>query len=608
MDTLEQTTMNEVDVALPATEATEPTQQSVEQTKNESTSPLMKTKEEVLARAQELAKSCEAVEKQEIELIKTLYYRYHNAQVTEHREQYLSNGGDPTTYLPPIDPTEEPFKQAMQTIRQHRTDAMLAQEKERQENLRQKQEIIEKIKELATTPEEASTSYESFRQLQTQWKEIGTIPQDAATETYKNYQLYVEQFYDMLKLNSEMREYDFRKNLEAKTILCEQAEKLSQEQDVVNAINTLQRLHQEWKEIGPVSKEKREEIWARFKDASTIVRKRHQEYFEARKAQEEENLQKKTALCEQVEHIETATLNTFNQWEEKTKEIIALQATWKNIGFAPQKQNNQIFERFRAACDLFFMQKTKFFQNVKENLDENLKKKIALCEQAEAIKASTEWKKTTEAMIELQKQWKAIGAVPRKSSDQIWQRFTTACNTFFEAKKQAHAGQRTEQKNNLKAKKDLIDQLKNLLEEAQETAVQQVRQIQQQWNEIGHVPIHEKDKLYEQYHTIVDEIYKKHNLSQVQRRLSSFRNALKVTAEKDGNNSLSRERERLSRAYEMMKNEIQTYENNLCFLSVGSKKGNSLVQEIQRKVEKLKAELELLKQKISAVNEEMHKE
>ncbi len=586
-----------------ATVATEPAQQETEEAP---TIPLMKTKEEVVARAQELAASEEIADKQELELLKQLYYRYHNADALALLQAFIDGGGDPQTYVPQPDPTEEPFKQALQAIRQRRTDKMLAEEKERQDNLQKRLQIIEKIKELATTPEEANKSYESFRQLQGEWKEIGPVPADAVTETWKNYQLYVEQFYDMLKQNNEMREYDFRKNLEAKTILCEQAEKLTQEEDVVSAINKLQALHQEWKEVGPVSKELREEIWNRFKEASTIVRKRHQDFFEARKAKEEENLQQKTALCEQAEAFDTAALNTFSEWDAKTKEIIELQAQWKTIGFAPQKQNNLIFDRFRAACDRFFAQKAEFFQNVKDSLSENLEKKTALCEQAEALKDSTEWKKTTDTLIELQKQWKQIGAVPRKVSDQLWKRFTGACDAFFEAKSAAHADQRAEQQENLKTKQGIIEQLKALMEEAEESAAQQVRQLQQQWNETGHVPMRDKDKIYAQYREAVDALYKKFNLSQAQRRLSSFRSALKVTAEKEGSN-LGRERERLMRAYEMMKNEIQTYENNLGFLSVGSKKGNSLVQDIQRKVEKLKGELDLLAQKIKAVNEEIRK-
>lgn len=603
MDTLEQTPMIETPTPETEVQATEPTGQ--EQPANDT--PLMKTKEEVVARAQELAKADEPADKQEMDLLKQLFYRYHSAEMSEKRQAFIDAGGDPMAYLPEPDPQEPLFKEALQTIRQRRTDALAAMEKERAENLEKRLAVIEKIKVLATTPEEANKSYEDFRQLQEEWREIGPVPAESVTETWKNYQLYVEQFYDMLKLNSDMREYDFRKNLEAKTVLCEQAEALTRENDVIGALNKLQALHQEWKEIGPVSKNLREEIWNRFRDASTIIRKRHQEYFENRKAQEEENLQKKTQLCEQAEAIETDGLNTFAQWDTETKKILELQATWKTIGFAPTKQNNQIFERFRVACDRFFTQKNEFFHNVKESLEENLKKKTALVEQAEALKDSTEWKKTTDTLIELQKQWKQIGAVPRKVSDQLWKRFTSACDTFFEAKSQANAGQRAEQQENLKAKQGIIEQLKTLLEESEESASQKVRELQKQWNETGHVPMREKDKIYEAYHAAVDALYKKFNLSQAQRRLNSFKTSLKVTAEKEGSN-LGRDRDRMQHAYDMMKNEIQTYENNLSFLSVSSKKGNSLVADITKKVEKLKDELNLLGQKIKAINEAIRQE
>ncbi len=615
MDTLEQTPLTEAPSEQTAAEAVEPATpvEEVEETivpetgEEENNIPLMKTKEEVLARAQAIAQSDDAGEKQELDLLKQLYYRYHNADAMAARQAFIDAGGDANTYVPAPDPTEEPFKEAMQTIRQRRAEQQLAQEKERMDNLEKKQAVIEKIKVLATTPEEANKSYEDFKALQNEWREIGPVPAEHVTETWKNYQLYVEQFYDMLKLNSEMREYDFRKNLEAKTILCEQAEKLKDEADVVSAINQLQTLHQEWKEIGPVAKDLREELWNRFKEASTIVRKRHQEFFEARKAQEEENLQKKTELCEQIEAIETEGLKTFADWDAKTKEIIDLQAVWKTLGYAPQKLNAQVFDRFRAACDQFFTQKAAFFKSVKESLNENLQKKTVLVEKAEALKDSTEWKKTTDALVELQKEWKTIGAVPRKVSDQLWKRFVTACDQFFEAKSQAHAGQRAEQQDNLEKKQGIIAQLKTLAEESVEGAAQKIKELQQQWNEVGHVPMKEKDKIYEQYHEVVDSLYKKLNISQAQRRLNSFRTTLKVTAEKEGN-SLLREREKLMRAYEIMKNEVQTYENNLGFLSVGSKKGNALVQEIQKKVDKLKDELSLLGQKIKAVNDELRKE
>ena len=618
MDSLEKTTQKEDEVEVVATETSE-TPETVENPeaqeptaeetpaadeKAEPQIPLMKTKEEVLARAQEIAAQADGGNKQELELLKQLYYKYHKADMLAAMQAFVDAGGAAEDYQPEPDPTEEPFKEAMQQIRQCRAKLMAEQEKQRADNLERKQAVIEKIKLLATTPEEAGKSYDTFKELQAEWREIGPVPAEHVSEIWKNYQLYVEQFYDMLKLNIQFREYDFRKNLEAKTLLCEQAEKLAEEKDVVAAINRLQALHQDWKEIGPVAKELREEIWNRFKEASTVVRKRHQEFFEARKAQEEENLQKKSELCEQVEAISTDGLKTFADWDAKTKEIIDLQATWKTIGFAPQKMNTQIFERFRAACDKFFAEKASYFKSVKEELNENLQKKKELVEKAEALKDSTEWKKTSDALIDLQKQWKTIGAVPRKVSEDLWKRFVGACDHFFEAKSAATAEERGEQQENLKKKQEIIEQLKALVENVAEASVQKVRELQAAWNEIGFVPIREKDKLYQQYHEVLDEIYKKLNLSQAERRLNSFKTTLKVSAEA-GANTLSRERDRLMRAYDIMKSELQTYENNIGFLSASSKKGNSLLQEIQKKVDKLKDELGLLKEKIRAVETEM---
>ena len=622
MDSLDQTKQNEaaeelvpqevvvntenVPVVEEENSETVETPETLEPSVEEPQIPLMKTKEEVLARAQEIAEQGEGGSKQELELLKQLYYKYHKADMVAAQQAFIEAGGDAEAYQPEIDPTEEPFKEAMQQIRQRRAQLMAEQEQQRAENLAKKQAVIENIKLLATTPEEAGKSYDAFKELQEEWREIGPVPAENVSEIWKNYQLYVEQFYDMLKLNIQFREYDFRKNLEAKTLLCEQAEKLAEEPDVVTAINRLQTLHQEWKEIGPVAKELREEIWNRFKEASTVVRKRHQDFFEARKAREEENLQKKTELCEQIESINTEGLKTFADWDAKTKEIIELQAAWKTIGFAPQKVNTQIFERFRAACDKFFSEKATYFKTVKDELNQNLAKKKELVEKAEELKDSTEWKKTADAMIELQKQWKTIGAVPRKVSEELWKRFVGACDHFFEAKNAANAEERGEQQENLKKKQDIIEQLKALLADAAEATGQKVRELQQQWNEVGFVPIRDKDKLYKQYHEVVDELYKKLNLSQAERRLNSFKTTLKVSAEA-GANTLARERERLAHAYDIMKGELQTYENNIGFLSASSKKGNSLVQEIQKKVDKLKSELELLKQKIKAVETEMKK-
>ena len=616
MDSLDQTKVNETaeevvpqEVAEPVenVENTEPASAAPEETPAEPQIPLMNTKEEVVARAQEIARQDDGGNKQELELLKQLYYKYHRADLAARQQAYVEAGGDPEAYQPEPDPTEEPFKQAMQQIRQRRAQLQAEQEQQRAQNLERKQAVIEKIKLLATTPEEAGKSYDAFKELQAEWKEIGPVPVENVSEVWKNYQLYVEQFYDMLKLNIQFREYDFRKNLEAKTLLCEQAERLVGEKDVVKAINQLQTLHQEWKEIGPVAKDLREEIWNRFKEASTVVRKRHQEYFEARKAQEEENLARKTELCEQVEAIPTDGLKTFADWDAKTREIIDLQSVWKTIGFAPQKVNTQIFERFRAACDKFFTAKAAYFKSVKEELNQNLARKKELVEKAEALQDSTEWKQTSDALIELQKQWKTIGAVPRKVSDELWKRFVGACDHFFEAKNQATAGEREEQKQNLEKKQNIIERLRALADNAVDVSAQKVHELQAEWNAVGFVPIRDKDKLYKQYREVVDQLYKQFNLQHAEQRLNSFKTTLRVSAEA-GANTLARERERLTRAFEIMKSELQTYENNIGFLSASSKKGNSLVAEIQKKADKLKDELDLLRKKIKAVEAEMRRE
>ena len=568
--------------------------------------PILNTKEEVLARAQEIAASEEGSDRQELDMLKQLFYKYRKAEQMAERQAFIEAGGEAEAFMPQLDPCEENFKAAMQTIRQRRAEQQAEQDRIKQENLKRKLAIIERIKEMMTaSPEEANKSYEEFRTLQAEWKEIKAVPAENATELWKNYQLYVEQFYDLLKMNSEMREYDFKKNLEAKTRLCEMAEKLADEADVISAFNQLQGLHQEYKEIGPVAKELREEIWNRFKAASTVINKRHQDHFLALKEKEEENLAKKTALCEQIEAIDLTVLKSFADWNTQTEQILACQAEWKTIGYAPQRMNTQIFERFRAACDQFFQQKAEYFKNVKNELNENMAKKTALCEKAEALKDSTDWRATGDALIQLQKEWKAIGAVPHKVSEALWKRFIAACDHFFEEKQKATAGQRNEEKENMAHKQAIIEQLQALQENPdQNDAVQRVKELQAEWNSVGHVPFREKDNLYKKYRAACDALYKQFNLSAQSRRLNSFKSNLKANVA-EGGTSLSREHNRMMRAYEALRSEIQTYENNLLFLSANSKKGNSLVDEMKRKVEKQKEELNLLAQKIKAVEQEM---
>lgn len=562
-----------------------------------------KSKSEIIERVKEIAHSDEHPQKGEIDYLKTIFYKLHFAEREADMKAYLEGGGDPANYKVLPDEDEEVFKAEMGVIKEKRAKLFLEQEKEKQENLKKKLNIIEKIKAMVTSPEEANKSYQDFKKLQQEWKEIKLVPAEKANELWRNYQLYVEQYYDLLKLNSEAREYDFKKNLEIKTKICEAAEKLGTEEDVISAFHQLQKLHQEFRETGPVAKELREEVWARFKAASTIINKRHQQHFESLRAKEEDNLTKKTALCEKIEEIAKEEIKTAGEWEKKTKDIIAIQAEWKTIGFAPQKMNVKIFERFRAACDDFFSKKAEFFKNMKQQFAENADKKRALIEQAKALQDSTEWKSTSDKLIALQKEWKTIGMVPKKLGDKLWNEFLTACNHFFEARNSANAGTRNEERTNLEKKRGIIEQLKALAENAGDNIQDKVRELIDEYNAVGHVPFKEKDKLYKEYHDILDKLYKELNISTARRRLDKFKNNLKNVAEK-GADALDNERARLMRRYEAIKQEVQTYENNLGFLNASSKKGNSLIDEMNRKVQKLKDDMNLVREKIKAIDAE----
>ena len=560
-------------------------------------------KKEVLARAREIAQGEEAPQKEEVDYLKTAFYKLHIAEREARLKEYIDGGGDPEAYQILPDEDEEAFKAEMGIIKERRQKLFKEQEQEKQENLQRKLEIIEKIKAMVTSPEEANKSYKEFKALQEEWKEIKNVPAEKANELWRNYQLYVEQFYDLLKLNSEAREYDFKKNLELKTKLCEAAEKLAEETEIISAFHQLQKLHQEFREIGPVAKELREEIWTRFKAASTVINKRHQQHFEELRAKEEDNLARKTALCEKVEAIAAEENKGSADWERHTKEIIAIQAEWKTIGFAPQKMNVKIFERFRAACDDFFGRKAEYFKGLKENFKENADKKRALIEKAKALQDSTDWKSTSDKLINLQKEWKTIGMVTKKLGDQLWEEFLGACNKFFEARNAAGASGRGEEYQNLEKKRGIIEQLKAIATETGDGLQEKVQQLVEQYQAIGHVPFKEKDKIYAEYHAIVDKLYKELNISVAKRRLSKFKDNLRQVAERGGD-ALDNERARLMRQYEQLKSEVQTYENNLGFLNASSKKGNSLIDEMNRKVQKLKDEVQLVRDKIKAIDAE----
>ena len=561
------------------------------------------TKKEVLDRIKEIAHGDETPQKEEIDYLKTSFYKLHIAEREANLKAYIDGGGDPEAYQITPDEDEEVFKAEMGIIKEKRAKLFKEQEAEKLVNLEKKLAIIEKIKSMITSPEEANKAYQEFKALQAEWREIKNVPAEKANELWRNYQLYVEQFYDLLKLNSEAREYDFKKNYGLKTKLCEAAEKLADEPDVISAFHQLQKLHAEYREIGPVAKEQREDIWNRFKAASTIINKRHQQHFEGVRAKEEENLARKTELCEKVEAIAAQENKGSGDWEKHTKEIIDIQTEWKTIGFAPQKMNVKIFERFRAACDDFFGRKATYFKTLKDTFKENAEKKRALIEKAKALQDSTDWKATGDKLIALQKEWKTIGMVPKKLGDQLWEEFLGACNKFFDARNAAGAGQRGEERENLEKKREVIEKLKAAAEEAGDNIQETVQKLVEEYQAIGHVPFKEKDKLYEEYHAVLDKLYKELNVSVAKRRLNNFKQSLKQVAER-GENALDNERARLFRQYEAIKQEVQTYENNLGFLNASSKKGNSLIDEMNRKVQKLKDDMNLVKEKIKAIDAE----
>ena len=559
------------------------------------------TKEEVIERLSKIDNDACNADKQEIDLLKQTFYKLHKAEQEVARKAFEEQGGKPEEFVPAADPLENKFKEIMSSIKEKRSEMAAEAEREKEDNLAKKLQILDKMKDLIENSDDTGKIYNEFKELQQQWNDIKQVPIGKVNELWKSYQLYTEKFYDMVKLNNEFREYDFKKNLEQKTKLCEAAEKLAAEDDVVSAFHQLQNLHQEFRNIGPVAKELRESIWARFKAASTAINRRHQQHFEELKEKEQNNLDQKTVICEIAEAMEYDTFKTFADWEDKTKEILALQAKWKTIGYAPQKMNVKIFERFRAACDEFFKRKAAFYKDIKNSMAENLEKKKALCEKAEALKDSTDWKATADILTKLQKEWKTIGPVSKKHSDAVWKRFIGACDHFFAQKNKANSSQRSVESDNMAKKENIISQLHEIEKAGNEdeSVADKIRGLIKEWNGIGHVPFKEKDRLYNDFHSTVDRLFAKLNITASEKKLSSFKSNL------SSGNNLYRDREKLVRTYEGLKNDIQTYENNLGFLTSASKKGNSLVQDIQRKIERLKGDMELVTKKIAAIDEKL---
>ena len=565
------------------------------------------TKEEVIERLKEINEDACNADKQELDLLKQNFYKLHKAEQEAARKAFIDGGGAPEAFIPQPDDAESRFKDIMSSIKEKRSAIQAEQDKEKEDNLVKKLAIIDRLKELAESPEDANKAYNEFKKLQQEWNDIKQVPAAKVNELWKNYQHYAEKFYDLIKLNNEFREYDFKKNLEIKTHLCEAAEKLADEEDVISAFHQLQKLHQEFRNTGPVAKELREDIWTRFKTASTAVNRRHQQHFEALKEKEQRNLDEKTVICEIVEAMEYDTFTTFQDWENKTQEIIALQAKWKTIGYAPQKMNVKIFERFRAACDVYFEKKSEFYKAIKSDMEKNLDAKRALCEKAEALKDSTDWKDTTDKMIALQKEWKTIGPVARKHSDAVWKRFISACDYFFEQKNKNVVSQKSIEQTNLAAKKELIAKIKGMDESlGHDEAITTLKSYMAEWNTIGFVPFKEKDKIYKEYHEAVDQQFDRLKVDQNDRKMQSFRNNLnEMTSGERGKGRLFSERDKLMRMYERMKNELQTYENNIGFLSISSKGGGGLLKEMERKIEKLKEDMALTVKKIDAIDENL---
>ena len=563
------------------------------------------TKEEILNRLQALVDAPIETVRGEVESLKQAYYKIRRNEVDELRKAFVEQGGDEKDFTAPEDTQENFLKELLGSYKEKKAAYLAEEEKQKAENYEIKLQLIEQLKMLCESQDDFNKLYNEFKEIQQKSKEINLVPEEHANELWKEYQTYSEAFYDLIKINNQFRDYDFKKNLELKTALCEAVEKLQDEKDIISAFHQLQKLHQQWREIGPVAKELREELWDRFKAASTVINKRHQQHFENLKAKEQENLVAKTVICEEIEGIDYAALQTFKDWDEKNNEVLALQQKWRTIGFTPKKHNTKIFERFRAACDVFFTKKTEFYKSIKAEMEKNLEKKRALCEKAEALKDSTDWKGTTEKMIALQKEWKTIGQVTRRHSDSIWKRFITACDYFFDNKNKNVSSQKSEKQTNLEAKKALIEKVKTMDESLDtEEAITTLKEWIAEWNEIGHVPFKEKDKVYKAFHEAVDAQFDRLKVDQRDRRMKSYRNNVSEMAGK-GKGKLYSERDRLMRTYERMKNDLQTYENNIGFLTISSKGGSGLVKEMERKIEKLKAEMELTVKKIEAIDENL---
>lgn len=561
------------------------------------------SKTELVAKLEELLQQPVNTVKDEVPVIKAAFYAIRKEEIAQEKADFLEKGNEEAAFAAHEDAEENRFKEILAELKEKRAEYNAALEAEKMQNLEKKRAIIQQINDITSDPDNINRQYNNVQQLQQEFKAVGAVPATDDTDVWKSYQQAVEKFYDLLKINKELRDYDFKKNLEIKQQLCLEAEALDEESDIIVAFRKLQELHNSWRETGPVAKELREELWARFKNASAVVNKKYQSFFEERKAREQEAAEKKTALCEELESIMGGEFKTNAAWDEATKKIIELQQQWKQAGFAARKLNNELFARFRKMCDEFFANKLSYYKNIRETMSANLAKKLELCEKAEALKDSTDWKATTDALVALQKEWKTVGPVNKRQSDQVWKRFITACDYFFEQRKQKSVNVHAVEHENLKAKKAIIAQLKELLEaEEPEDAAKTVRELMAKWQEVGHVPFREKDKIYKEYREAIDMAYDKFDIKGSRAHLANFENNLNKL---DDNDKMYHERERLVRAYEQKCSELKTYENNMGFFNAQSKTGNSIVKEMERKIARLKEDIAMLEQKIKMVDEKM---
>ena len=576
----------------------------VEKTKTSAEQYGKMTKEQLLDTLTELVEKPVDEVKDDVAAVKHAFYSLRKAEIEKEFAAFKENGNEEAAFAPKPDEAEEKLKELLNKYKERRAERLAELEAEMRVNLEKKLKVLDEFDEIVKDADGINKHYQRFQQLQQDFRTIGNVPPSEDKALWKRYQSVTEQFYDLWKINKELRDYDFKKNLEAKQQLCEAAEKLSEEKDVVTAFKKLQELHDKWREIGPVVKELREDLWKRFKDASTVINKRYQEFFEKRKADEKENEVAKIAICEEAEKLDFKGVDSFSKWNEMTKQIIALQERWKTLGFASRKVNNELFARFRKACDEFFSHKAEFFKKIKEESAGNYEKKVRLCERAEALKDSTEWKKTTDALIALQKEWKTIGPVNKRNSNALWKRFVAACDYFFENKNKNRTDGNRQELENLAAKRAVIEKLRALDGTMPKEELRKyLKELSAEFQKIGHVPYKEKDKVYDEYRMLLDEAYDKFGINGSRIQLDNYAgNVEEMSADK---NKLYREREKLMRQYEQKRNEVKTYENNMCFLNVTSKSGNNVLKEMERRIAKAKEELAVFEKKIELLDEKL---